>query len=283
MNILLTNDDGIHAPGLWAMAEALKTVGDVTVVAPDREQSGVGASISLSKALRMHRLPFSMDEIPTYTVEGTPGDAVILGLAHAMRDSPADLVVSGVNAGHNTGPECFLSGTVGAAWHARMRGIPAFAVSAFSLEGPNFEIGARFAAVLADLVHRGLVPGDLLYNVNTPKCAVHEVRGVQLTRPALRTFADEVREEQDGLGKALYHLIYKRENQKLGRGTDFWAVRRHFIAVTLLNHRLSPVPRSAVPADFCELLFSRYVGGEWPDAPRPDRPVEPTRETLKVE
>lgn len=265
MNILLTNDDGIHAPGLWAMAEALKAIGSVTVIAADREQSGVGASISLGRALRMHRLLHTMDDIPTYTVEGTPGDAVTLGLAHVMKEARADLVVSGVNAGHNTGPECFLSGTVGAAWHARMRGIPAIAVSAFSLEGPNFEIGARIGVVLADLVCRGVVPSDILYNVNTPKCAVDEVRGVQLTRPALRTFADEVREERDGLGKALYHLIYKRENQKLGRGTDFWAVRRNFIAVTLLNHRLSPMRRDAVPRDFCDLLFSRYAGGEWPD------------------
>ena len=266
MNILLTNDDGIHAPGLWVMAEGLRTIGTVTVVAPDREQSGVGTSISLGKALRMHRLPYSMEEIPTYTVEGTPGDAVILGLAHAMRDDTADLVVSGVNAGHNTGPECFLSGTVGAAWHARMRGVPAMAVSAFSLDGPNFAIGARVAVILADLIYRGVVPSDILYNVNTPKCAVNEVKGVQLTRPAVRTFADEVREERDGLGKALYHLIYKRENQKLGRGTDFWAVRRNFIAVTLLDHRLSPLPPRAVPADFAQLLFSRYSGGEWPDA-----------------
>ena len=260
MNILISNDDGINAPGLWVLAEAMKELGNVTIVAPDREQSGVGTSISLSRALRMHRLPYTMDGITTYTVEGTPGDAVILGLSHAMKDNPADLVVCGVNQGHNTGPEAFLSGTVGGAWHARMRGLPAIAVSAFSLEGTAFEIGARAATVLAGMIKQGSVPADILYNVNTPKCSLEEVRGVHLTTPARRVFADEVREEKDGLGKALYHLIYKRQHQRLGRGTDFWSVRRNYISVTLLNDRLSPLPRKRVSPDFCDALFTRLSG-----------------------
>lgn len=259
MNILVTNDDGIHAPGLWTLAEALRDIGNVTIVAPDREQSGVGTSISLARALRMHRLAYTMDGITTYSVEGTPGDAVILGLSHVMKETPADLVVSGVNQGHNTGPEAFLSGTIGAAWHARMRGIPAIAVSAFSLEGTNFHIGARVAVALAEMIQAGEVPPEVLYNVNTPKCALADVRGVLITRPAVRKFADEVREETDGLGKQLYHLVYKRANQKLGRGTDFWAVRHNFISVTFLDQRLSPIRRRPVSADFCDRLFSHLA------------------------
>jgi broad specificity polyphosphatase/5'/3'-nucleotidase SurE len=83
---------------------------------------------------------------------------------------------------------------------------------------------------------------------------------VQLTRPAMRTFADDVREELDGLGKTLYHLVYKRENQKLGRGTDFWAVRHNYISITLLDHRLSPVRRRPVGPEFCQALYSRFLG-----------------------
>ncbi len=262
MNILVTNDDGVNAPGLWALAEALREIGNVTVVAPDREQSGVGTSISLSKALRMHRLPYTMEGITTYTVEGTPGDSVILGLAYAMKETPADIVISGINQGHNTGPEVFLSGTVGGAWHGLMRGLPAVAVSAFGLEGTNYAIGARLAVVLAELVHEGYAPKSILYNVNTPRCALEELRGVYIARPALRTFADEVREERDGLGKALFHLVYKRENQRLGRGTDFWALRNNLISVTLLDNRLSPLKRRAVPAGFEETVFTRLTGGE---------------------
>ena len=204
MNILVTNDDGVNAPGLWHLAEAMRDLGQVTVVAPDREQSGVGTSISLAKAVRMHKLPYSMEGIETYTVEGTPGDAVIMGAAHLLKGQTIDLVVSGVNHGHNTGAETFLSGTVGAAWHGRQRNIPAIAVSA-GYKTPYtgnslFAVGAGMAAVLAQQIRRGDIPNDVLYNVNVPFCKPEEVRGLILTRSSYGTYADEVREENDGRG-----------------------------------------------------------------------------------
>ncbi len=264
MNILVTNDDGINAPGLWILAEVLRNVGDVTIVAPDREQSGVGPSLSLAKAIRVHKLPYTMEGIQTYTVEGTPGDAVIVGLGHVLKDSEVDLVVSGVNQGHNTGEEVLLSGTVGAAWHARQRGIPAIAVSVLQLDSTQHAIGARMAAVLGLMIHRKEIPSNILYNVNVPHCDLPDVKGVFVTRPSHRGFADEVKEEDDGRNKHHYFLVRKRNKVRMGPGTDLWALRKKYISVTLLNTRLGPLRRDAVPDGFAEKTFSELVDREWP-------------------
>ena len=271
MNILVTNDDGINAPGLWALAEAMLEIGNVTIVAPDREQSGVGASISLAKAIRLHRLPYSMEGIETYTVEGTPGDAVILALAHVMKETPADLVVAGVNHGYNTGTEVLLSGTVGAAWHARVRGLPAIAVSAGYRTpytgGSLFGVGARTAAALAHQMLHGVIPKDILYNVNIPFCQLSEIKGLHLARTSTGNYADEVKEEDDGRGRTHYYLVFKRQNVDRRRGSELWALEHQYIALTLLDNRLSPLPSKLVPSDFSGRVFAEAVGREWPALP----------------
>ncbi|MBI2886916.1 MAG: 5'/3'-nucleotidase SurE [Chloroflexi bacterium] len=263
MNILVTNDDGINAQGLWILAEALRELGQVTVVAPDREQSGVGASLSLAKPLRLHKLPYTMEGIEAYTVEGTPGDAVIMGLGHVLKDQQVDLVVSGVNQGHNTGADVFLSGTVGAAWHARMRGLPAIAVSVLQLDSTQHAIGARMAVVLAHLLQHKAIPADLIYNVNVPHCELSEIKGVYLTRPSRRTFADEVKAEDDGRNQLHYFLVRKRPRARIGKGADLWALRRKYISVALLNNWLAPMRRDVLPPDFCQRVFDDLLGREW--------------------
>ena len=206
LNILVTNDDGINVPGLWLLVDALRPLGKVTVVAPDREQSGVGQAISLAKAMRMHRIPFSPEGVDCYSIEGTPGDAVIVALGHVLKNEQVDLVVSGVNRGANTAAERFLSGTMGAAWHGLIRGLTAIAASAAyratdpTLE-PGFEVGAAVAGELARLVAEGSAPRDVLYNVNAPLCTVGQLQGLFHARPGQALYNDEVREEDDGRGK----------------------------------------------------------------------------------
>ena len=264
MNILITNDDGIHAPGLWTLVEAMQRVGRVTVVAPDREQSGVGASISLAKAIHMHKLTFSMEGVDTYAVEGTPGDAVILGLAQVMKDQPVDLVVSGVNHGHNTGTELFLSGTVGAALHARLRGITAIAVSAAYQTpyrgGGLFQIGADVASALAGMVTAQTAPQDALYNVNVPFCHANELKGIYLAKNSYGSYSDKVREEDDGRGRSIYHLIFGRDKIDRHRGTESWALEHNYIAVTLLDERLAQLPNKSLPQDFAARLTEASLG-----------------------
>jgi 5'-nucleotidase len=246
----------------------MHTVGNVTIVAPDREQSGVGASISLAKALRMHRLPYSKDGIATYAVEGTPGDAVIMALAHVMKETPVDLVVSGINLGYNTGTEVFLSGTVGGAWHGRLRGLPAIAVSAGYrtpyLGDALFGVGGRVAALLAHHMLHERIPKNLLYNVNIPYCKPSELKGVYLARASTGEYADEVTEEHDGRGRIHYRLVFRRKNVDRRRGTELWALEHRYIALTLLDNRLLPLSRKLLPPDFCPRLFAQLVEREWP-------------------
>ena len=129
MRVLITNDDGVHAPGLWSVVEALKDVGDVTVVAPDRNQSGTGSSITLLGVVRAHETAPPVDGVTCFRVEGTPADCVILA-TETLFDEPFDLVVSGINQGANLGLDAVTtSGTVGAAWQAYYRDIPSIAVS----------------------------------------------------------------------------------------------------------------------------------------------------------
>ncbi len=263
MNILVTNDDGIHAPGLWTLVEALRALGTVTVVAPDREQSGVGASISLAKSFRMHRLTFSMEGVETYSVEGTPGDAVIIGLSHIMKDTPVDLVVSGVNHGHNVGTELLLSGTVGAAMHARMRGVPAIAVSAAYQTpyrgGGLFEIGAKTAVAIGRLILDEAVPSDVLYNVNVPFTLPDKLRGVYLAKCSYGSYADDVREEDDGRGRMIYSLVFGRTEIDQRRGTEAWALAHDYIAVTILDRMLAPLPNKLLPSDFTSRVTAEVI------------------------
>ncbi len=268
MNILVSNDDGINVPGLWLLVEALRPLGDVTVVAPDREQSGVGTAITLAKALRLHPIPFASETVPTYSVEGTPGDAVIIALGHVLKDRPVDLVVSGVNRGANTSAEVFLSGTVGAAWHGLIRGATSIAVSAAYVntrtDEPNYQLGAQVAAEIAASVAAGTLPKGRLYNLNVPLCPTAEVKGLLHARPSYSTYADDVKEEDDGRGRKHYYLQYRRTDIQVGRGTETWALRNRYLALTVLDRQFRPQPRRIVPPDVCDALFRRVIERHWP-------------------
>ncbi|MSQ15550.1 MAG: hypothetical protein EXR50_06775, partial [Dehalococcoidia bacterium] len=210
-----------------------------------------------------HRLTFSMEGVETYSVEGTPGDAVILGLSHIMKDTPVDLVVSGVNHGHNIGTELLLSGTVGAALHARMRGLPAIAVSAAYQTpyrgGGLFEIGAKTAVAVGRMIFEQSIPSGILYNVNVPFTPPAKLKGVYLAKSSYGNYADDVREEDDGRGRLLYHLIFQRTEMDTRRGTEAWALARNYIAITLLNRLLSPLPNKLVPPDFAKRIAEEVI------------------------
>lgn len=253
MKILVTNDDGINNHGLWTLVEALKEVADVTVVAPDREQSGVGFSLSLGAPIKVHRLPYTPDGVSTFSVEGTPGDAVILGLAQLAPDT--ELVVAGVNQGHNTSNEILLSGTVGAALHARFRGVPAMALSVFQLDSTHHDIAAAVAAMIVRRMKKGIIPMDMLLNVNVPHAEVDAIEGVEVTRLAQRVFADKVEEQEDPRKRKHYFLMRGRENVDIGEGTDFGALKANKISLTPLDNFLSPLPDSLIPPEVCQELL----------------------------
>lgn len=253
MKILVTNDDGINNEGLWTLVEALNEVADVTVVAPDREQSGVAFSLSLGTPIKVHKHRFALEGVPTYSVEGTPGDAVILGLAELAPDS--ELVVSGINQGHNTTNEILLSGTVGAALHARFRGLPAMAVSVFNLDSTNHRIGAVLAALIITKMEAGTIPMDILLNVNIPQVELDAIKSIEVTRLGRRSFTDKVEEKEDPRKRKQYFLIRGRENLDIGEGTDFGTLRENKISLTPIDNFLSTIQEPLITPAVCQELF----------------------------
>ncbi len=224
----MTNDDGIHSPGIIALAEALSTVGEVVVVAPDRERSAIGHSLTLHAPLRA-------DEIsPGYfAISGTPTDCVNLGI-HGLFSTRPDLVVSGINRGGNMGDDVTYSGTVAAAMEATLMGVPAFAISldASTFRREDFTVAAVFAAGLAQTVHSRGLPIDTFLNVNVP---AGQPASVQLTRQGKRRYCDKVEKKIDPRGRAYYWIGGGDLNFFDVAGTDFHAICHGSISVTPLH------------------------------------------------
>ncbi|MBF6595096.1 MAG: 5'/3'-nucleotidase SurE [Thermaceae bacterium] len=227
MRILIANDDGIFSPGIKALAFALRELGEVNVVAPDVEQSGVGHSITFRRPLRFkHTASAGFGEIPAYRVDGTPADCVVLG---AQLLGQPDLVVSGINIGSNMGLDLTHSGTVAAALEGASIGVPSIA---FSLDAAGeelrFEEAARNALPIARWVLEHGLPSKTLLNVNFPN---HPPLGIQLTRLSTRRYEDSIVEREDPDGRP-YYWVAGKPSGELEEGTDFWAVSNGFISVT---------------------------------------------------
>ncbi len=224
--ILLTNDDGIEAPGLKALEESLASLGDVLVVAPEREMSGTSQSISLHTPVRLRKI-----DANHFAVSGTPADAVILALHHLLGEKP-DLAVSGINPGANLGENLLYSGTVAAANEATLHGVPAIAVSHASRKDLNFAVAAAFAAELgAKVLAEGLPPGVLL-NVNVPR---GEVLGVRLTHQSRKITQNIVFEKKDPRGRPYYWHDETVDFGQAEPGSDYAAIRAHQISITPLQ------------------------------------------------
>ncbi|HEV8675333.1 MAG TPA: 5'/3'-nucleotidase SurE [Methylomirabilota bacterium] len=226
-NILVSNDDGIHAPGLTALATALAAVGQVYVVAPDRERSAIGHALTLHRPLRVDSLGPRR-----FAVNGTPTDCVNLGILGILPVSP-DVVVAGVNEGSNLGDDVTYSGTVSAAMEGTLLGVPALAVSLVEAgEGADYGPAARAAAELTRLLLRDRESGVRLLNVNVPR---GEPRGLRLTRLGRRVYSEKVTEQRDPRGKVHYWIGAGPPAWEAGEDTDFATVRAGYISVTPLH------------------------------------------------
>ncbi len=195
MNLLLTNDDGIHAEGLWALHRRLARDHTATVVAPERERSAVSHSITLHKPLRLTRHRCA-DGMCGYAVSGTPADCVKLGVLELFEDRP-DLVIAGINPGANVGINLNYSGTVSAAKEAALLGIPAIAVSVNSHTPRHYEAAAGFIARLAEMVFQKGLPGGTFLNVNLPDLPLEEMAGVRISRQGIGVFSDAFEKRTD--------------------------------------------------------------------------------------
>jgi 5'-nucleotidase len=202
MRVLLTNDDGIHAPGLWALHQAFATRHQVTVVAPDRERSAVGHGITLHQPVRFENTRVNGSQ-NGFSVSGTPADCVKLGLAELL-DPPPELVVSGINPGANVGINVNYSGTVAAAKEAAMAGIPAMAVSIIAPGDRHVDAAARFAESLSLQVKGWRLPRGTFLNVNFPDLPMDEIRGVRWSRQGTGVFAQHFEKRRDPRGQIYF-------------------------------------------------------------------------------
>jgi 5'-nucleotidase len=232
--ILVTNDDGIQAPGLMALKNALQVLGDVVVVAPDHNWSASGHTKTMHRPLRVEKKTLS-DGSPAYATDGAPTDCVALVMLGLFSHKPA-LVVSGINPGANLAHDLTYSGTVAAAMEGAINNIPSIAVSINAEHGEHidFSPAADFAVRIARrILSNGGLPQDTFLNVNVPAIPTKQIKGVRITRLGKRIYRDELVERQDPNGRNYYWIGGEAPSGVTEEeGTDVWAVARHFVSIT---------------------------------------------------
>jgi len=259
MNILVTNDDGIDSAGLWALAEAMSRVGETLIVAPDKQQSGVGTSVSLHSDMSVVEVSSSIKGVRAYAIGGTPSDCVIIGLRR-LAQGHIDLIVSGINLGPNVGNDIPYSGTVMATLQGYFRKIPSIAMSLATgerAEEPRFDVASKVAESLAQSVNSGKMPTDAILNINVPNIPLEQIKGIVTTRTASTGYVKLA--EVEGSGSLSYsrgirktassfrpHQVLVGDSHVIVEGTDLWAINAGYISITPL--RLDITDHDTIPA-----------------------------------
>ena len=229
MRILLSNDDGYQAPGLAALADALRSVADIHVVAPDRNRSGASNSLTLDSPMRPQTMSNGF-----ISVDGTPTDCVHLAITGLLEHEP-DMVIAGINAGSNLGDDVIYSGTVAAAMEGRFLGLPAMAISLVGEACEHFQTAARVAEMLLGKLIKHPLPADTILNVNVPDVAWENLTGFESTRLGRRHKSEPVVKSTDPRGRPIYWVGPVGKEEDAGPGTDFYAVNNYAVSVTPLH------------------------------------------------
>ena len=256
MNIVVTNDDGLHTRGIWKLAEALCQVGTVSVVAPDREQSGVGMGITFHHPVRVSEAISRIEGLKALLVEGTPADSVILAV-QGLTPKPVDLVVSGINEGANTGINVLVSGTVGAAFQAHLWAVPAIAISVATIKDAIFEPAAKLAQILAGMFRDGVLSGPMLLNVNLPNVPLNEIDGVEITRLGSGRYENTL-EKIETVKYDYYWVARGKADWKIEEGTDIAAVRQRKISITPLHIDLTSSAATPLLNGFGKEIYEAF-------------------------
>jgi len=227
--ILVTNDDGVHSPGLTALCGAMEKLGDAYIVAPDRERSAAGHSLTLHKPLRVHELRERV-----YSVNGTPTDCVTIGINKILPEKPA-LIVSGINKGGNLGDDITYSGTVAAAVEGTIFGIPSLAFSLVAAKHYFYDTAAFFASLIAGYALEHSLPYDTLLNINVPNVKKDAIKGMKLTRQGKRVYDGSIQETYDPWGEKHYWIGGGQPFWEMGEDTDMAAVNAGYISVTPIH------------------------------------------------
>lgn len=235
MRILLTNDDGIYAEGIYAAYKELVKFADVTVVAPEFEQSSVGHGITLFYPLFVKKVS-GRNNFGGYAASGKPADCVKWAVSVLFKGKKPDMVVSGINSGANDGCSVFYSGTVGAAREGALMGINSFAVSLDSFDGVDFSIAAKFTAKLAKWLDKNKLASGTFFNVNVP---MGKPKGVRLTRQGTERIHEVFEKRQSPQGKPYYWMGSETPARKNDNTIDTYALKNKFITVTPIQSDLT--------------------------------------------
>jgi len=229
MRFLLSNDDGYFAPGLKALAQALAPLGDVTVVAPDRNRSGASNSLTLDAPIRYH-----LTVEGYFAVTGTPTDCVHLA-THRLMPQPPDIVIAGINNGANLGDDVMYSGTVAAAMEGRHLGYPAIAMSLLGADCVHYQTAAAIAVQLVRNLHNHPLEPNRILNVNVPDLPLDQIKGFKVTRLGHRHRVDTIIPARDPKGRDVYWIGPPAQGDDAGEGTDFHAIDNGYVSVTPLQ------------------------------------------------
>jgi 5'-nucleotidase len=229
--ILVTNDDGVRAPGLLAVAQALQSLGEITIAAPSENQSGKGHSIVTSDPIFVDPVTLT-GGLRAFSIVATPATCVKVGVRALMTEKP-DLVVSGINRGYNLGMVTYVSGTVGAAREAALMGIPAIA-SSLAVEETNYEPAAQIVRQIVEMAMKGGIEPGVLLNVNVPAGPASAIKGIQLARQSALSGEEKFEEQKTPRGRRMFWGVWKEPTGDV-EGTDVWATEHGFAAVTPLR------------------------------------------------
>lgn len=258
MRILVTNDDGINSDGLWCLANSLTSLGEVSIVAPDRDRSGVGLATTLLDVIRVNNVASPHYDIDAISVEGTPSDCVILAMDELFDDA-FDLIVSGVNYGANLGQDILYSGTVGAAIHGQLGGVPSIAVSVESVDVVDYDLAIRsvvsIAKAMVDLVpiHTPLI------NINIPSDGKGQFKGVCVTKLGVQAYLKRVEKFHEGR-RTYYRIKHDKPNSMgIKEYSDIWAIQNQLVSISSISLGMTDLLPIEKLETFAELI-SKELG-----------------------
>lgn len=246
LRILVSNDDGVNSEGLDALAVSLRELGDVFVVAPDRDQSAASHSLSLHRPLRAERISEKI-----FSVDGTPTDCINLAVNGLLKDKKPDLVVSGINKAANLGDDITYSGTVSAAIEGTLLKIPSIAISLAARENFKFDTASYYAKLIAKYVLKNNLPPDVLLNVNVPNLNLNDIKGIKITKQGKRVYEEPIVEKTDPRGKAYFWI----GGNELGfvdiKNSDIETVIKGYISIT-------PIKLDLTDYEYLEILSNDF-------------------------
>lgn len=242
LRVLLTNDDGINAPGLAALAEAVGKIAQIMIVAPATEMSAVGHAITLTDPLRVSEVKKN-GRFYGYAVTGTPADCVKIAYWALLAKKPKpDVLISGINQGANTGINTIYSGTVSAATEGAILGIPSFAISLTTYINPDFSFAAEFAARFLQVFKDITLPPDVFLNINIPAVPREEIKGIRITEQGMAKYMEKYHVRRDPYNRKYYWLTGYKVDVETDPGIDDAATQANYISITPVHYNLTYYP-----------------------------------------